>query len=262
MNAEDKRFRELLAKMTNEEKRAYKRATFLTAIPIAVGIALIAISVLSAFKMKKSLEGEIRDLELKKISSQESLARTDQARADAELKLREAKEGLSKIEEGVSNPKAVAKETLAKVTKPNAATSSGVVADPKAELTDPEPTITDSTPTTGAPKPGFVSDYRYRGFDGTTINVQIVPDSADLPMLAMALDGAPQIATPKDLSFTFKLDKKRRNPSRLLLFLDFVDRENGACMIKISASDGSTRQIGVRATGNLTTIRGFTFEIF
>jgi hypothetical protein len=256
MQAQETHLSELIANLAAKEKRAYKRAVFLTVIPIIVGAALIGISwfvVLKLSRTKASLGNDVRELEFKRDDLVKEFAKIDSERTEAERRLAIVKEALAEIRAGNKNPQKLAQDTLRNVDEPKPGGETQPTRQP------PVPSRSSASP---PPKPaGFLDSYQYRGADKTVITVQIVSNSSVTPKtpFTYALNGKLMPSTPAGMKFSFTLDKSKNNPTRLLLLLDFADTEHGSYDVIIRASEGSESRVNVEASGKFTKTIGYTF---
>src|SRR5438477_2007669 len=134
MNIKEHEFRELLSGAIKREKQAYRRATYLTAIPVLIGLILFSFFTYRAIKLRQEsslLDAQIQDktrqlgdLANKLETSQSQLATTAAALADSQRRLEEShrtleesRVGLEKIKTGKVDPKRQATEILQVIGK-------------------------------------------------------------------------------------------------------------------------------------------------
>lgn len=246
MSPEEKTFALLLETLAKKEKKAQKRASIFTAITLVVGLSLMAILFYEIVRLRATragLEQEIRGLEIKKAQASHDLAETDEKLAVAKDALVAAKGQLGK------GPSQGPAQALTKVTdalntisatKDKDVLGNGTL---KPEVVKPEKPIV----LPQAKKSGFINDLEYVGYDKTRVTVTITPLAAKTPrtLFTYAIDGKNYFETPPDRTVGFTLDKTKSNPSKLVLFLDFVKDEPGGFAILIQTSDGNQRRINV-----------------
>src|SRR5436305_10160892 len=108
-------FRELLSGAINREKQAYRRATYLTAIPVIVGLSLFSFFTFRVIKLRQQsyvLDQQIQNKTIELDKVQGRLKVTSDDLVDSQKRLEESRKGLEEIKKGGVDPKKQAAETL------------------------------------------------------------------------------------------------------------------------------------------------------
>jgi len=116
-----------MARAINKEKQAYRRATYLTAIPVLAGLILFSFFAYRTIKLRQessSLDGQIQaktkqldDLTKQLETLNEKMIQATSEVAESQKKLDESRAGLEKIRSGKVDPKKQATETLQRIGK-------------------------------------------------------------------------------------------------------------------------------------------------
>ena len=112
---EDREFQKLLAGSIDREKRAYRRATYLTAIPVLVGLILFSFFTYRAYKLRQealSLDAQIQDKTRQLETIKRDEAELEEGLSRLQDELEQSRKGLEKIAAGEVNPRREAAETL------------------------------------------------------------------------------------------------------------------------------------------------------
>jgi hypothetical protein len=244
MSSEDQRFDQILDSLAAKEKRAQKRAALLTALTLFVGLLLMAIlsyGIVGLRATRARLEQEVNTLELRKKALEREV---DHIRANAEQQNAMAQQALEAVDVQKLGASAQAKVNGALSSLKDTKDDSDVPNKrPTPETVKPDKPIPEITTRT----PRFISNLEYQGYDKTRIILTITPQAAKTPrtLFTYAIDGKNYFDTPPDRTISFVLDKSKRNPSKLILFLDFVKDEPGGYDILIRTSDGNQRRFTV-----------------
>ena len=114
-NLDDREIQKLLDGAIAREKRAYRRATYLTAIPVLVGLLLFSFFTFRANKLRR--EAAALDAQIQDKTRQLEIIRRDETELEEGLsrvqdELEQSRKGLEKIAAGEVNPRQEAAETL------------------------------------------------------------------------------------------------------------------------------------------------------
>jgi cell division protein FtsB len=252
MVSQEKEFEDLLSEMAERRRRAYRRATIYTIIPVVVGALWLLFSVYQVYRLnqqKSLVEQQIQAAIDELNRKQNEMASVTTALADKTQQLKDAEAALTKINTGVANPKEVSKEALQNINK---ATQAEVVPPSR-----PTPTPARS-PTTGTARMGF-NGTNYTGRDKTVITIEVTPENTRLSV-TYNLDGKAVVV--RDNSFSFTLDKSQHDPTRLIMFFDFFsENKDGVYKVKITARDGSVLNLIIKEPSTQTITRAFIFDI-
>jgi len=253
MAVQEKEFEDLLSEMAERRKRAYRKATLYTAIPVVVGLLWLTFSSYKVYRLNRQkllVEQQIQAATDELNRKQKEITSATTALADKTQELRDAEKALNEIRKGVGNPKEMAKEALQTINK---TTQAEVIPTPQ-----PRPTPGSRIPLSGAARTGFIGT-NYIGPDKTIITIEVAAENTRLSV-TYNLDGKP--GTLKGNSFSFTLDKSQHDPTRLIMFFDFFsENKDGVYKVKMTTSDGSVLNLGIKEPSAQTVTRAFIFDI-
>jgi cell division protein FtsB len=118
MNVDDREFQKLLAGAIDREKQAYRRATYLTAIPVLIGLIIFSFFTYRAIRLRREASSLDQQIQLK--TRQLETIRRDEAELGEELskvqdELEKSRVGWRRIAAGEGNPRREATETLKEI---------------------------------------------------------------------------------------------------------------------------------------------------
>lgn len=244
MSSEETKFEQVLDSLAEKERRARKRAGLLTAATLLVGLLLMAILAYGIVRLsakRATLEQDVNTLELRKKALEREIEHVKAISEQQNAIARQALEAVDaqKLDKSVQEKVEGALSSL-KDSKDDSDVPTRRPAPETVKPDKPLPEITTRTPR-------FMSNLEYQGYDKTRITVTVTPQAAKTPrtLFTYAIDGKNYFETPPDRTISFVLDKSKRNPSKLILFLDFVQDEPGGYEILIQASDRNQRKFSV-----------------
>lgn len=246
------------------EKQAYRRGLVIMVVSITLGVGWLVYAAYRVQRQNEELSKRSADLNKK----EEGLEASAKTLGDQSAQLLIATAALSRIQAGVKDPPAYAKDALHALGK-----YSEPAPDPTPEAT-PVPTGSNSTPRP-TPKPtasptalptatplqrnyGFIEN-NYRGKNGTVITVAVVAVGTPL-LVAYRMDGVMRKLDATGV-FTFTLDKSKQDITRLVMYFDFAFAgENAVYQVKMTASDGSVNSLRISSQEGLGVVRSFAFQ--
>lgn len=247
MDLHEKDLQKFLSKAIQNERLAYRRSAYLTAIPVIVGLLILSFFTYrvvglrkEAAALDKTIEEKTRQLNEVQVSLE--IAR-DQS-ADNALKANKSEKVLEKIASGTGNAQKQAAEALKSIirTTPIPRASPG----PSPAPTQPEAS-------------GFIGTT-YHGRDKTEITVEVTAKNTRLAV-TYDLDGKIGALDDKSSVLHFTLDKSKHDPNRLFLFFDFYGDKDGAYIVKITTTDGSLFNMTVPQGDQPTRTRVLYFDV-
>jgi len=249
MSSEERKFEQVLDALAVKEKRAQKRATLLTALTLGVGLLLMAIlsyQIVRLNRLKGGLQQEIgtfkQDIATLQRTKEDLETEIEMKRAQAVNVLTEMQADLQKKDV----PAALKKASEGLRTFESPRDVKGTVETDKRKI-NPQGVENDAKTPIDPYQPGFRNDFEYAGHNNTKITVTVRPQTSSRPgtLFTWALDGKNYFAPPPNNKIIFTLDKGKRNPSVLVLFLNFKKDNPGGFSVVVEASDGNRREIQV-----------------
>lgn len=249
----------LVADAVLREKRARKRAVLYTIVPLILGMVFVGVSLYTVSRLQKTatkLEKEIT-------AEKADLGKLRLEKKELELQVAHIKQFARSELERSKGPEA--KEVWRKVEKE----LSGVAVGQKDENQDDRVKRENGHESGGTNPPskklGFLNPRHYRGRDKTVLQVKVIPKTQKLPPTPFSynLDGVSSYSprTAQQMTFSFTLDKKKNNPSLLVLMLDFEELDSEGYIVEITGADGQPSRIPVSPQGSATKTITYKFDI-